>query len=73
MKATVYINRHIVAANKKHNANNPAISINTYKGVEYCHKIAFSNAVLIQDMETPRCSGANIWIECDRSDITIIS
>lgn len=73
MKATIYINRHVVAANKKHGENNPAISINTYKSVEYAHKIALSNAVLIQDMDAPRCSGANIWIECDRSDIQIIS
>ena len=72
MKARIYINRHIVAANKKHSRNDPAISINTYKGVEYCQKIALSNAVLIQDMSNPICSGANIWIECDRSDITII-
>lgn len=73
MKARIYINRHIVATNKKHGKNDPAISINTYKGVECCTKIALSNATLIQDMLDPICSGANIWIECDRSDITIIS
>ena len=72
MKATIYINRHVAAANKKHGKNDPCISINTYKKIEYCHKVEVKNCYIIQDPENARCSGATIWIECQYDDITIL-
>jgi len=72
MKAQIYINRHVVAKNKKMTketgrlVDEPAISINTYKGVKYTKKVKLAKGVhLIQDATSPRCSGATIWIEVD--------
>lgn len=79
MKAQIYINRHIVAANKKLaketgiEVDNPAISINTYKGVVYAKQIEFTGGCkLVQDAANARCSGATIWLECENFESLII-
>jgi hypothetical protein len=70
MKAQIYVNRHVMAANKKATketgqlVDNPAISINTYKGSIYAKEIEFTaGCKLIQDAANARCSGATIWGE----------
>ena len=69
IKAQIYINRHIVAANKKATTvdnlvDDAAISINTSLGVIYAKRIEFTaGATLIQDAADARCSGATIWVE----------
>lgn len=79
MKAQVYVNRHIVAANKKATkqigsiVDKPAISINTYQGVIYAKEIEFTaGCKLIQNAANARCSGATIWLECDNFESLII-
>lgn len=69
LKAQVYINRHIVGANKKATTadnlvDDAAISINTSLGVIYAKRIEFTaGATLIQNAADARCSGATIWVE----------
>ena len=69
LKAQVYINRHIVRANKKATTadnliDDAAISINTSLGVIYAKRIEFTaGATLIQNAADARCSGATIWVE----------
>jgi hypothetical protein len=72
MKAKIYINRHIIQANKKatketgiiHDA--PAIAIRTYKNVFYTKKIEFTQPVrLVQDASKAICSGATVWLETE--------
>jgi hypothetical protein len=65
MKAQIYINHHIVQANKKTLADHqPAITINTYLGSLYAKEVEFTGAAkLIQDESNARCSGATIWVE----------
>lgn len=69
LKAQIYINRHIVGANKKATTadnlvDDAAISINTSLGVIYAKRIEFTaGATLIQNAADARCSGATIWVE----------
>ena len=70
MKAQIYVNRQVVAANKKATKEKgelvdaPAISIHTYLGSVYAKRVEFTaGCVLIQDASNARCSGATIWIE----------
>jgi hypothetical protein len=70
MKAQIYVNRHIVAANKKATklrgtlVDERAISINTYLGSVYAKRVEFrGGCVLVQDASKARCSGATIWLE----------
>lgn len=78
MKAQVYINRHIIAANKKMTkelamlVDDAAISINTSKGVIYCKTIDFTKGCTMkQDTANARCSGATIWMEAEFESLII--
>lgn len=70
MKAKIYINRHKVNKIKKGAPEEPVIAIKTYKGVEYAKRASITGEI-IQDFQNPICSGATIWIETDRNNITI--
>jgi len=78
MKAQIYVNRHITAANKKASklkgvlVDERAISINTYLGSVYAKRVEFTNGcVLVQDASKARCSGATIWIEAAFESLVI--
>ena len=79
MKAQIYVNRHVVAANKKASkemgeiVDNPAISVHTYKGSIYGKEVEFTKGgKLIQNAENAKCSGATIWLEVDDFESLII-
>jgi len=73
MKCRIYINRHIIRANRKNNASQSPIAIRTYKGVTYAKEIILrKDAVLKYDPEHALCSGATAWIECQWEDVEII-
>ena len=68
MQAEIYINRHIIASNKKATKETgivvdlPAIAIRTYMGTVYAKKISFiAGCTMVQDAKNARCSGATIW------------
>jgi len=78
MKAQIYVNRHIVQANKKATKETgvtvdaPAIAVNTYLGSIYAKEVEFTdNCKLIQDATKARCSGATIWIESEFESLVI--
>ncbi|WP_310412516.1 hypothetical protein [Chamaesiphon sp. OTE_8_metabat_110] len=78
MKAQVYVNRHVMAANKKATKNRgvpideAAISVNTYLGVVYGKEIEFTQGCkLVQDAAQARCSGATIWAEAEFESLVI--
>ncbi len=78
MKAQIYINRHVVTANKKATAetgeivDNAAIAVNTYLGSVYAKEVQFTEGgKLIQDATRARCSGATIWMEADFESLVI--
>lgn len=78
MKAQIYVNRHIVRANKKATTETgnlvdaPAIAINTYLGSIYAKEVEFTgNYKLIQNAAKARCSGATIWLEGEFESLVI--
>lgn len=79
MKAQIYINRHIVQANKKASAESgrvvdeAAIAVNTYLGSVYAKEVELAaGCKLIQDAAHARCSGATIWIEVPEFESLVI-
>ena len=79
MKAQIYVNRHIMAANKKASketgnvVDEPAIAIRTYLGSVYAREVELlKGGKLIQDAENARCSGATIWMEVENLDDLLI-
>lgn len=78
MKSQVYINRHVMAANKKSSkergylVDEAAISVNTYLGVVYGKEVEFTQGCkLVQDATNARCSGATVWMEADLESLVI--
>jgi hypothetical protein len=78
MKAQVYVNRHVMAANKKAtkdrglSIDEAAISVNTYLGIVYGKEIEFTKGCkLVQDAARARCSGATIWVEAEFESLVI--
>jgi hypothetical protein len=78
MKAQIYINRHIVSANKKaskesgQTVDEPAIAVHTYKGSIYAKEVQFTaGGKLIQSADNARCSGATIWLESEFETLII--
>lgn len=74
-KAEVFINRHIVAANKKQTkeqgvlVDNAAITVKVRGKTYRTKRVELASGVtLIQDATNARCSGATIWIEAKDSD-----
>jgi hypothetical protein len=62
MKAKIYINRHIIQANKKATKETGII----HKNVFYTKKIEFTQPVrLVQDASKAICSGATVWLETE--------
>ena len=39
MKKRIHINQHKIRGNKKHNTNEPVITVKTYKSNDYGHKV----------------------------------
>ena len=39
MKRYIHVNQHVIRANKKHNQNNPVITIKEGRKNTYCHKV----------------------------------
>lgn len=79
MKAQIYINRHLVQANKKASAESgqvvdkPTIAVNTYLGSLYAKEVELpAGCKLIQDAARARCSGATIWIEVPEFESLVI-
>lgn len=77
MKATIYINRHIITANKKASrdtdevVDEAAVTVKTYLGTIRCKEIDLTWCKLKQDATAARCSGATIWLETDFENLVI--
>ena len=78
MQAEIYINRHIIASNKKATMETgkltdlPAIAIRTYMGTVYAKTIRFTDGcTMTQDAEKPRCKGATIWCKAKFESLII--
>jgi hypothetical protein len=60
----IHVNKHIIAANAKTGANDPAITVQTSAGSFNCRTVAWSGmSLMIHDAEHPLSCGAKVWIE----------
>ena len=77
LKTRIIINRHNVRHNQKNSLSNsesrPCISIQTSRGTEYAKEVRLEGVwILKQDFEKSPCSGATIWLEGIRENVSII-
>ena len=73
-KKYIHVNQHVIRANKKHNENNPVITIKQGSKNTYCHEVEIKgpSRVIYGGNDRPLLScGARVVIETE-SDVEIV-
>ena len=66
MKTKIYINRHVIASNKKHGRNDPPITVADYKSRCRTHEVEImGNSRVVYQPDKPLSCGATVWIETE--------
>lgn len=68
----IHVDKHIVAANRKHGRNDPAITVQTSKGSQKCYAVDIQGPSEVIQSETPLKCGARVWIET-KAEVEIFS
>lgn len=64
MKTIIHVNQHVIKSNRKSNANNPVLTVKTYKGNTYAHEVEIMGpSKLVYSPEKPLSCGAHVWVE----------
>lgn len=62
----IHVNKHVIAANAKTGANDPAITIQTSDGSFTCRRVLWEGvSEMVHDAEHPLSCGAKVWIETE--------
>ena len=60
----IHINQHIIRSNKKHNLNEPVITVKSSKSNNYAHEVEIKGpSKVIYSPNKPLSCGAKVWIE----------
>jgi len=66
MKTIIHVNQHVVKANKKNNANDPVLTVKTYKQNTYAHSVNIKGeSRVVYSPDKPLSCGARVWIETE--------
>ena len=66
MKKRIHVNQHKIRSNKKHNLNEPVITVKTSKSNDYGHEVEILGpSKVIYSPEKPLSWGARGWIETE--------
>lgn len=69
MKTVIHVNQHVIKANRKSGANDPVLTVKTYKSNDYAHEaVLFDSqgnevARVVYRPDKPLSCGAHVWIE----------
>jgi len=78
MKTLVHVNQHVIARNRKHNTDEPCLTIKTYKENKYAHEAIICDddgnevARIVYRPHKPLSCGARCWIETQNKVIPLI-
>ena len=66
MKTKIHVNQHKIRSNKKHNLNEPVITVKTSKSNDYGHEVEILGpSKIIYSPDKPLRCGARVWIETE--------
>jgi len=72
MKTIIHVNQHVVKANAKTGAEDPVLTIKTYKGNTYAHEVEIKGpSKIVYSPNKPLSCGARVWIETQH-DVRIV-
>lgn len=64
IKKKIHVNQHVIRDNAKTGANNPVITVKTYKSNHYAHEVEIlGKSKVIYSPDKPLSCGAKVWIE----------
>lgn len=64
MKTIVHVNQHVIKANRKTGANDPVLTVKTYKENRYAHEVSINGpSKVVYSPNKPLSCGAHVWIE----------
>tara|TARA_Y100001938_G_C7904254_1_gene336228 strand:- start:188 stop:406 length:219 start_codon:yes stop_codon:yes gene_type:complete len=66
MKKKIHVNQHKIRSNKKHNLNEPVITVKTSKSNDYGHEVEILGpSKIVYSPDKPLSCGAKVWIETE--------
>ena len=66
MKTRIHVNQQKIRSNKKHNLNEPVITVKTSKSNTYGHEVELLGpSKIIYSPDKPLSCGARVWIETE--------
>lgn len=66
MKTRIHVNQHVIKANSKTGANDPPITVKTYKSNGKAHRVTINGpSTLVYSPDKPLDCGARLWIETE--------
>lgn len=72
MKTLIHVNQHVIKANRKNAADDPVLTVKTYKDNRYAHEVLVTGSCKVRYRpEKPLSCGAEVWIETE-SEIIIL-
>jgi hypothetical protein len=72
MKTIIHVNQHVIKANRKSGANDPVLTVKTYKDNKYAHEVSvLGPSKIIYSPDKPLSCGAHVWIET-QSEVVIM-
>ena len=66
IKKKIHVNQHKIRSNKKHNLNEPVITVKTSKSNDYGHEVEILGpSKIVYSPDKPLSCGAKVWIETE--------
>ena len=73
MKTIIHVNQHVIKSNRKTGAQDPVLTVKTYKSNTYAHEVAIDGpAKIVYSPDKPLSCGALVWIET-QAEVTVLS
>lgn len=66
MKTRIHVNQHIIKSNSKTGANEPVLTVKSYKSNIYAHEVlVHGESKVVYSPDKPLSCGAKVWIETE--------
>jgi hypothetical protein len=73
MKTIIHVNQHVIKSNRKTGAQDPVLTVKTYKSNTYAHEVSIDGpAKIVYSPDKPLSCGAHVWIET-QAEVTVLS
>ena len=72
MKTIIHVNQHVIKANAKSGANDPVLTVKTYKANTYAHEVQIDGpSRIVYSPDKPLPCGAKVWTETTAEVTTV--